>query len=188
MKKRTNWDFSEYSHRVEIFKSESGKEIRVDHLQKDSSRIGYVKFVNDSEGLSVFGDFGNWVFCRPFHPSADGFVSEMYWIEKLNMHSCQDPYDYDCDSTREDIEDLVSFELEENGFKGEKLEQAKSYLNDLLDYVDDPIEYKYHAFRYSMPSFFDCEDIPFVQKYKPQLEIVFDAFEHICFIIKNNQK
>ncbi len=67
MKKRTNWDFSEHTHKVELFKSEDGNEIRVDHFRKGTDNCGYVKFVNDSRGLSVFGDFGNWIFCSyPF--------------------------------------------------------------------------------------------------------------------------
>jgi len=54
--KRSYWDFSEHTHTVEIFKSDNGNEIRVDHFQKGDSNMGYIKFVNDDKGLSVFGD------------------------------------------------------------------------------------------------------------------------------------
>ncbi len=57
--KRTTIDFSNHTHTIEIFKSDSGNQIRVDHLRNGNSRMEYVKFVNDDEGLSVFGDFGN---------------------------------------------------------------------------------------------------------------------------------
>lgn len=183
MGKRTSWDFSEYTHKVEIFKSEEGNEIRVDHLRKGESNIGYVKFVNDGRGLSVFGDFGNWIFCRPFHPSPDGFVSDGYWNEKLKMYSSQDHATYDPERTEEEIQELIDNGLEEYGYSGEVLESLKDKLNDLLCYVDDEIEYKYHVFRDPHLTL-DYDMIPFVRTGSKKLEIVFDAFDEICERLK----
>lgn len=184
MKKRTNFDFSNHTHRVEVFTSPSGNEIRVDHLQRGTSRYGYVKFINDDEGLSVFGDFGNWIFCRPFVPSPDGYVSDHYWGEKLRIASVQDPSRYDAEGTRKQIEALINGGLEEWGYDAEELEKSKEWLSDLIDYADDELDYTYHAFRGWNPPGMDYEDIPFCKKGSIQLNIVFDAFEEICARMK----
>jgi len=183
MEKRTSWDFSEYTHRVEVFKSEEGNEIRVDHLQNGDSSVGYVKFVNDSRGLSVFGDFGNWIFCRPFHPSPDGFVSFGYWNEKLKTYSCQDHAKYDSDRTLEEIKDLINGGLEEIGLTGDELEKGVESLKCLSEYVDDEIEYLYHAYR-GFPNNLDYEYIPYVKTASYRLLVVFDAFDEICKRLK----
>jgi hypothetical protein len=185
VKKRSNWDFSNHTHRVEIFKSKEGNEMRADHFREGNSSIGYIKFVNDSYGLSVFGDFGNWVFCRPFHPSAEGFVSEMYWNEKLKIGSSQDHAKYDSEGTAKEIEQLIKSGLKEYGYKGKELKQAKEWFKDLLTYTDDEVEYLYHAYRcWEKPSFIDYEQIPLCKKGSVQLEIIFDAFDEICNRLK----
>jgi hypothetical protein len=184
MKKRTDWDFSEHIHTVEIFKSENGNEIRVDHFRKGNTNMGYVKFVNDERGLSVFGDFGNWIFCRPFHPDKDNFVSDMYWNEKLKIGSSQEHSKYDPEETEKELLELINGGLEEYGYEGEQLEKAKEWLNDLLYYVDDELEYTYHAYRGGNPTDMDYEYIPFCKKGSYQLEIIFDAFDEICKRLK----
>lgn len=183
-KKRTDLDFSKHKHRVEIFKSDNGNEIRVDHLQKENSRMCYVKFVNDSEGLSVFGDFGNWIFCRPFHPSSTGFVSEGYWNEKLKISSTQDHAKYDSDETAKELQEMIDSGLEEYGYEGEKLEKAKEWFNHLLENTDDEVEYTYEVYRGRNPIDMDYEMIPFCKKGSVRLEIIFDAFDEICRRLK----
>lgn len=179
-KKRTTWDFSEYTHTFEIFKSHNNNDIRIDHLRKGNSNIGYVRFVNDDYGLSIYGDFGNWIFNRPFIPSKDGYVSEMYWLEKLRISSTQQPSKYSADETRKEIEELIKTGLEEYGHSGDKLNQLKEWYYELLNYVDDEIEYTYHAYRdYSSPEN-DNENIPFSKELSYQLQIIFDAFDEIC--------
>jgi hypothetical protein len=185
--KRTKWNFDGHTHRVEIFKSEEGNEIRVDHLQKGDSRCGYVKFVNDSEGLTVFGDFGRWSFCRPFHPSTDGGVSDGYWNEKLKMHSSQDHAKYDAEETRKELQEWIKTGLEEYGYEGKKLKKLKGFYKHLLDYVDDELEYTYHAFRSDWDVDLDYEQVPFCKKGSYQLEIVFDAFDEICRRLKQKE-
>ncbi len=181
----TKWDWSKHTHKIEIFKSSEGNEIRVDHFQKGNSNMGYVKFINDSRGLSVFGDFGNWVFCRPFYPSADGFVSDGYWIEKLKISSCQEPFSYDPKETAKELKELIATGLEEWGYEGEELRKNKEWITRLLEYVDDELEYTYEAYRGDNPSEIDYEYIPFCKKLSVQLEIVFEAFNEICKRLEN---
>jgi hypothetical protein len=178
-KKMSDWDFSEHTHRVEIFKSDKGNEVRIDHLQKGNSMMGYVRFVNDDFGLSVFGDFGNWIFCRPFVPSKEGFVSAGYWNEKLKIASCQDHAKFDGDETEKELRELIK-EISENKEDYNDPDRLIEFYTDLIDYTEDEIEYIYHAFRYSMPSSLDYDDIPFAKKGSYQLRIVFDAFNEIC--------
>tara|TARA_R110000851_G_C12783958_1_gene535653 strand:- start:75 stop:632 length:558 start_codon:yes stop_codon:yes gene_type:complete len=184
MKKRTNWDFSEHTHKIEIFKSKEGNEIRVDHFRKGNSNMGYVKFVNDSRGLSVFGDFGNWIFCRPFHPSADGFVSDHYWNEKLKINSHQEHAKYDGDETHKEIQGLINGGLEDWGYKEGELIKCKEWLTELATYTDDELEYTYEAYRGNNPTELDYDYIPFCKTGSVQLQIIFDAFDEICKRLK----
>jgi hypothetical protein len=184
MNKRTAFNFGEHTHTVEIFESKEGNKIRVDHFRKGDSNMGYVKFVNDDRGLSVFGDFGNWIFCRPFHPSADGFVSDQYWNEKLKIGSSQDHATYDSEETAKEIQELIDGGLEEWGYTGDELNQATEWLTDLLSYTDDELEYTYQAFRGSNPTEMDYESIPFCKKGSVQLQIIFDVFDEICDRLK----
>lgn len=183
-KKMTDWDFSEHTHTVEIFTSKNGNSIRIDHLRKGKSNCGYVRFVNDDYGLSVFGDFGNWVFNRPFIPSKDGYVCTGYWNEKLKASSSQDHEKYDSKETEREIEELINRGLEDYGYEGEELEKLKEWYSDLLEYTENEIEYMYHAF-YSGDSPDDFESIPCARKYSYQLLIIFDAFNEICNRIEN---
>ena len=185
MKKRTSWDFSNHTHRTESFKSPEGNVIRIDHLRKGDSSIGYVRFVNDAYGLSVFGDFGNWIFCRPFIPSDEGYVCDGYWNEKLSIGSHQSHVRYNSEETAKEIQSLINGGLEEQGYEGGDLEKTKGWLTDLLEYTDDELEYTYQAYRGDNPTQMDYENIPFAKQGSVQLEIVFDAFDEICNRLKN---
>lgn len=185
--KYTDWDFSKYIHRVNIYKNSTGDEIRVDELQNGNSSIGYVKFVNHSMGLSVFGDFGNWIFCRPFLPSKEGYVSPMYWNEKLKLNSSQDHSRYDSEKTKKELLRLINIDLEVDfGYRGDDLTKAQEWLSELLACVEDELEYKYQAFRGENPTNIDYEDIPFCKEGSSQLLAVFDAFNEICNKIENS--
>jgi hypothetical protein len=183
-KRRSVWGFEKHTHRVEIFKNWGGDEIRVDHFQEGNSRMGYIKFVNDAEGLSVYGDFGNWIFNRPFHPSPDGYVSDGYWNEKLRTSSSQDHSRYDSEATAEELRMLIDGGLEEWGYEDEDLKKAKEWFRTLLYYVDDELEYTYEAYRGDNPMEMDYEDIPFCKSGSVQLDIIFDAFDEICNRLK----
>lgn len=184
MKNRTGVDFSKHEHRIEIFKNEKGEKIRVDHFQEGNRRNGYIKFVNDSEGMTVFGDYGNWVFCRPFHPSPKGYVSDHYWCEKLSIASSQEYSNYDAKETEKELKRMINGGLEEWGYKEKNLEKAKEWFTELLNYVDDELEYTYEAFRGENPTDIDYDYIPFVKEGSYQLKIIFDAFDEICKRLK----
>lgn len=186
MKKRSDWDFTEFTHKRTIYKNEEDKEIIVDTLKKGNSRNGYLRFVNDEEGLSVYGDFGNWIFNRPFVPSPEGSVLDGYWVEKLRMASQQEISTYDPTETAKEIEELIKSGLEEYGYEGDELKKIKEWFDDLLYYVDDEIEYKYHAYRDCI-SDIDYDMIPFRKEFPIWLSIVFDGFEFICQKMKENE-
>lgn len=68
---------------------------------------------------------------------------------------------------------------------GEKLEELKRQLTDLLNYVEDKIEYQYHAFRGIID--LEYEMIPYCKQQNIQLDICFDAFDWICKMIKEQE-
>lgn len=181
MSKRTRIDFSKHEHRREIFKSEDGNEIIVDHLQIGRNHCGYFKFTNSNNHLSVTGDYGNWIFCRPFIPHPEDTAEVYYWTEKLEIHSIQKPMSFDSDKTTIEINELIETGLEDYGYEGDDLEEAKEWFTELLEYVDEEREYINQAY-YSgtMPSFLESELIPHSEVVNPRLNYIFDAFEEIC--------
>lgn len=183
-KKMSDWDFSKHTHTIEEFKSEQGNTVRIDHLREGNSNMGYVRFVNDDYGLSVYGDFGNWIFCRPFVPSKDGYVSVMYWNEKLHISSKQDHARYDSKETEKELKLLIE-EIHKNKDDYTKPEEEIEFYTKLIECVDDELEYTYNAFR-NYPSWIDPECIPFEKKGSYQLLIVFDAFNEICNRLQND--
>lgn len=184
--KRTVVDFSRHNHRIELYNC-GDKQIRIDHLQVGDSRAGYIQFINTSEVLTVTGDFGNWVFCRPFIPKAGNCVDDSYWIEKLKISSEQKLRDIDLQKTSKEIQELINGGLENYGYEGEELEQAKEWFKELLDNCEDELDYLSFAYRnYEKPIFIDDEMIPCVYKIPIWLEIIFDAYDEICDRLKTN--
>lgn len=153
-------------------------------------------FINSGGVMMVTGDFGNFVFCREFHPSADGAVHEKYWLEKLKMKSCQNPGVFDADETRNEIEACLDVIKEDHDSDEYHLwdnhKEARYYLmlRDLIDNGCSEIEYDFHAY-YSeefLHSGLDNEDVPKKKKYVDYLETVFDGFDEICIRLKGQQK
>lgn len=186
--KRTSMDFSEHVHRVEIFKNDKGDEIQIDHFQVGNSRMNYIQLINTDETMTVTGDFGNWVFCRPFVPSPKGGVSDHYWFEKLSIASEQRFDQLDSESIAKEIQELIDHGLEEYGYDGDELKDAKEWFTELLREVDDKLEYEYKAFRCPYkPDFIDYEEIPYYMKTPVWLDIIFDAFDEICRRLKEEE-
>jgi len=182
--RRTGIDFSKHAHRVEIF-TNGDKSIQVDHFQVGDSSMNYFQFINTDRVLTVTGDFGNWVFCRPFIPSADGRVSDHYWLEKLKISSSQVPSKYDGDETAKEIKKLIKAGLKDYGYTGIELKGMKEWYSELLKYTDDEYEYIYQAYRaYGRPKNIDNEGIPFCKELNCWLNIIFDAFDEICQRLK----
>jgi hypothetical protein len=165
--RRTKIDWSKH----EVIKIET-PDILVHYLRKPDTICGAVKFINTQGILAITGDYGNWIFCREFHPSRDGFVSDSYWLEKLRMCSSQKPTDFDPDETRKEIEERLEEEDTD--------EDDREYLRDILNQVDE-CEERYMVYAHdNLPSGRDSEYIPIVKKLNPWLEVIFDAFEEIC--------
>jgi hypothetical protein len=59
---------------------------------------------------------------------------------------------------------------------------GKSELSNLLYYVDDEIEYNYHAYRNSSLVY---DQIPYETKLNYWILVIFDAFDEICNRLKN---
>lgn len=143
-----------------------------------------VTFINTCGVMTVTGDFGNWVFCREFHPSPNGKVSDTYWDEKLRGSSeSQTSHEYCPKTTLELIEEFVN-EFE-NDFGRVPNEKETEWLDDLKYYVDDKLEYEYTAYRES-PIDIDFEDIPYGKARHVWLNAVYDAFDSMCQKLNEN--
>lgn len=173
---RTGIDFSDY----EVIVTER-EGLLVHELKRNGySKMYSIKFINTNDIMAVTGDYGNWIFCREFHPSADGGVSGGYWLEKLSIASTQEGREFDSEATREEIQEGLDGGLAEYGYEGKELEEAKEYYESLLEYVEES-QWYYEAYAYqNMPSFFDSEDVPNAKKTKVWLQIIFDGFDEIC--------
>lgn len=182
MKNRTGIDFSK--HIVEVKESDG---LLVHHIKIPGTSIDNIKFINTNGIMAVTGDYGNWIFCREFHPSIKAGVSDGYWHEKLKIASTQEAEEFDSVATRKRLEEGISGGLAEWGYRGEELEKAIEYYNECLNYVDYS-EFEYSAFAYqNMPGFFDSESVPFCKEYKFWLKAVFDGFEEICDRLKSQE-
>jgi len=183
MNKRTNTDFSE--HELKVIANDA---IIIHDLKQTGCEYTHrVKFINTCGIMVVTGDFGNWIFCREFHPSSEGKVSDYYWVEKLQINSAQNPYNFDNEGTKKEIEEGIEKGLEDYGYQDKKLEEMKKYYEELLNYVDLS-EFEYTSFAYNnYPSFLDTERVPFIREIKPWLLVIFDAFDEICNRLKTQE-
>ena len=96
--KRTEIDFSK--HEVIVQKNDL---VSIYYLKKPNTVIDSIKYINCEGIMSVTGDYGNWIFCREFHPNERGGVSDGYWIEKLKIASSQEPLEFDKESTEKEL-------------------------------------------------------------------------------------
>lgn len=185
-KNRMNVDWSEHVHTVEVYKGPEGKEVRIDSLAKPGTVCGAVHFINAKGIMSVTGDYGNWIFCRPFIPSKHQYVSDGYWIEKLMILSKQ-KFELDMESIEAEVKELVDKGLEDMGYEGDRLKELKEWFGELD--TDDELSYLASAFRppYGSPAI-DYEMIPHSYKTPVWLEIVFDAFDELCRRVEENEK
>lgn len=176
MKKRTKYDFSKH----DLIVTESDI-CSVYWLKKPDSNYSHsVKFINSNGILAVTGDYGNWIFCREFHPGKKGFVSDGYWNEKLRINSVQDSDVYNPEETIKQLKYEIKKGLKEYGYSGEDLKDIKEFYNDvLLDVVDEESVYLEKMYS-EAPRCLDTECIPYVKTTQPSLNYVYDAFDEIC--------
>lgn len=172
MKKRTDIDFSK--HTLTVTKAPG---YMVYDFGKPGSSCNRIKFINTSGIMAVTGDFGNWIFCREFHPSEDGRVSDQYWCEKLKIASVQEPYEYDEDGTHKRL--LTELKEEE-----ELTEEEKEYLEECLRLTDMEFDYDAYAYRQGVGRYEDSESIIKVRRVKIWLQYIFDGFDEICSRLK----
>jgi hypothetical protein len=101
-KRRTTLDFSEH-----VFTKTQNDLVSIYKLKIPNTGTHQVKFIC-SEGITaVTGDFGNWIFCREFHPNKENYCSEGYFNEKLSIASEQTYSKYDSDETEKIIDDYL---------------------------------------------------------------------------------
>lgn len=185
--KRTNTDFSKHEHKVELYKC-GEKQIRIDHFQVGNSRHDYIQFINTDEVMTVTGDYGNWVFCRPFIPTKGQTISDSYWIEKLKISSEQKlrdlDFDYMADMIKAEIKELIAEYGEEDN---ERYNTEMDWYENLLEACEgeDEIQYLSLAYRDS-PNWKDYDDVPISYKTPIWLQIIFDAFEEMCSRMSDN--
>lgn len=144
-----------------------------------------VTFINTCGVLTVTGDFGNWVFCREFHPSPSGKVSDSYWDGKLRQASeSQTSHEYCSETTLELIKEFIN-EFEDV-FGRLPNEKETEWLDDLRYYVDDRVEYEYIAYR-NLPIDMDYDYIPYGKARHVWLNAVYDAFDAMCEKLKDDE-
>ena len=146
----------------------------------DSDYTHRVRFINSCGTLTVNGDFGNWVFCREFHPSNDDYASPGYWDEKLVISSVQEAKKFDSKETFKEIEYYKEQYVNEN-----TSQEELDWLEQLVYYSDDQVEYEYNAYR-EKPSDIDYDYIPYGKKRHIWLEIVYEAFNELCKRMKDD--
>lgn len=185
MNKRTDIDFGKHIlYETHYTNPITGHNLDVWELKIPGTMWGRVIFINSCDTLTISGDYGRFSFSREFHPSKDGRVSDEYWLERMRRGNHLIYDEYDSEATEKEIQKLIDTGLKEYGYEGEKLEELKRQLTDLLNYVDDKIAYQYHAFRGDID--LEYEMIPYCKQQNVQLDICFDAFDWICKMIREN--
>ena len=166
---RTTTDFSQ--HELKITASEN---LSIHDLRMADSPLFRVRFINTCGHLIVDGDYGTWVFCREFMPSKEGYVSSMYWVEKLQADSTQQAKVFDNNQAVKQVTALT-ISANENGCS----EGTDIWLDELM-YAAELSEYEYIAVIMDYPPDIDSEDLPDGKIVNPRLNIIFDAFEEVC--------
>lgn len=180
---RTKIDWSK--HEIIIEDHPEAKQI-VHYFKRPDTIMQSVKFINTHGILAVTGDYGNWIFCRSFVPYAESdFVSDGYWKEKIRIASTQSTKEWDSDAMREALNEKIS-ELEDiYGDQQNKIEEAREYYTECLEYVGDENDYIQFA-RYH-PHFMDYEDLVIVYTTPYWLLAIFDAYDEMVRRMKEEK-
>lgn len=171
--KRTDVDFGKH-----VLTTKKNGDVAIYSLVVPGSRMESVIFINAEGILAVTGDYGNWIFCREFHPGPEESVCDHYWTQKLKIASCQDPYQFDSDVARQEIEELLKNQDYEFS------DEEKEWLEELSVEANQG-EYSYIAKAMDRPSSFESEMVPKGKTLNVWLKIIFDAFDEICNRVKN---
>lgn len=181
MKRRTNIDFSKHELKITELNG-----VLIHEFKIPGTRNCMLVFINTRGVMTVTGDFGNWVFCREFHPFAnnDSGVDSGYWDEKLQISSVQKSKKYDTDETIKRIKDFKESFIDTYG--REMNSDEADWVERLELSVYDENEYIFAAYR-ERPESIDYESVPFAQKRHFWLDAVYDGFEAICQVLKQQQ-
>lgn len=175
MNKRTSVDFSKHEL-IHI----SEPHVKIWKLKIKDSVQKMVTFINSENIMAVTGDYGNWIFCKEFHPSKDGYVSDYYWCEKLQILSEQEYKEFDYEYTIELLEEEIK-ELKEEPYENEEQQkEALEYYEECLFWAKNDDEIDYINYARNFPNFMDSDFFIIGKKIKNWLLIIFDAFEEIC--------
>ena len=174
MTKRTDVDFSK--HELIVVETPA---VTSHYLKKPNTITDSIKFINTNGILAVTGDYGNWIFCREFHPSPTSHVSGGYWDEKLEISSTQKSDEFNADKVKKEIKELK----EQHELSEEELE----WLDELEDEADEG-EYGYIHKAWEHPSTFDTEMIPRGKVRHYWLDVIYDGFDEICNRMKEDKK
>src|SRR3989344_2189435 len=87
---RTGVDFTK--HELIVTEQEGLLVHRLKH--PEYTYMNSVTFINTNGIMAVTGDYGNWIFCREFHPNDKEGVSGGYWLEKLKIASSQEGQEF----------------------------------------------------------------------------------------------
>ena len=178
--KRTKIDFSK--HDVLVTKTD---EVLIHYLRKPNTVCDSIKYINCGGILAVTGDYGNWIFCREFHPSKDGYVSDGYWHEKLRILSTQDAMDFDGNATKESLQEKLNEYKNEQGEGAD--EDVIEYYEECMSKCDEhELDYTHFAYR-EQPNGMDYDDVVLIKDYKYWLKAVFDGFDEICRRMKEEE-
>lgn len=183
--KRTQIDFSKHEIITLHADFDSSNDATVHYLKIPGTRMNSIKYMNIGGILAVTGDFGNWIFCREFHPGPKEGVSDGYWHEKLSILSVQEALDFDGEGTKKALQEKLTEYKEEHPEDAD--EDIIEYYEECMNKCDDhELDYTHFAYR-EQPRNFDYEDVIIVKDYKPWLKAVFDGFEEICRRMKENE-
>lgn len=180
MGRRTEIDFSK--HELKITKLEG---VLIHEFKKPDTCECMLVFINTCGVMTVTGDFGNWVFCREFHPSGkEEGISRGYWDEKLEIASVQKPSKYDEEETLSCLNEFK--ESFSDSYGREMSEEELEWVDQLENNVDDEFEYTHLAYR-DKPNDIDYESVPFGKKRHFWLDAVYDGFEAICAVLQQKE-
>src|SRR4030042_6319497 len=169
--KRTDVDFSQHELLIEENKNNGMLNMTIHYLKKPNTITDSVKFINTNDVLAVTGDYGNWIFCREFVPSANGKASGGYWAEKLSIASTQNAYKFSEEVAKSEIDELLK--------EHELSDEEKEWLDELREEADQG-EYAYIAKAMDRPYTFETELIPKGKEMDFWFKVVLDAFDEIC--------
>ena len=174
MNKRTKIDFSHHKLKITQF-----EDVLIHEFKIPETNNHMLVFINAGGVMTVTGDFGNWVFCREFHPSGENKngVSDQYWDEKLEISSVQKSHEYDPEQT---IILINKFKQTfKDSFGREMTEDESEWIESLEEKVYDKYEYIYLAYK-ETPTTIDYDCVPFGEKRHFWLDAVYDGFDAIC--------